>query len=141
MRTLKMSVVIVSSFIICWTPYFLLGLWYWFYPETMEEKVSQSLTHILFIFGLVNACLDPITYGLFTIHFRKNLQRYCGGGRTSDPDTSSSVTGSFRCSMSSFRTKKMSVLNQELQVLQSCNGNLNNFGSDFRLNGLGSSCL
>ncbi|XP_073474563.1 gonadotropin-releasing hormone II receptor-like [Aquarana catesbeiana] len=139
MRTLKMSVVIVSSFIICWTPYFLLGLWYWFYPEIMEEKVSQSTTHILFIFGLVNACLDPITYGLFTIHFRKSLQRYCGGRRTSDADTSSSVTGSFRCSMSSFRAKKMIVLNQELQVLQSCNGNFNN--PELRLNGLGTSCL
>ncbi|XP_075061298.1 gonadotropin-releasing hormone II receptor-like [Mixophyes fleayi] len=139
MRTLKMSIVIVSSFIICWTPYYLLGLWYWFYPETMEEKVSQSLTHILFIFGLVNACLDPITYGLFTIHFRKGLQRYCGGGRPSEPDTNSSVTGSFRCSMSSFRAKKITVQNQGLQVLQSYNSSSNN--SEFRTNGLGSSCI
>nr|XP_033776675.1 gonadotropin-releasing hormone II receptor-like [Geotrypetes seraphini] len=114
MRTLKMSIMIVSSFIICWMPYYLLGLWYWFHPETMEERVSQSLTHILFIFGLFNACLDPITYGLFTIHFRKGLQRYCGRTKmTADPDTNSSVTGSFRCSMSSFRVKKVTVLVQE----------------------------
>uniref|UniRef100_A0A8C9T714 Type II GnRH receptor n=1 Tax=Scleropages formosus TaxID=113540 RepID=A0A8C9T714_SCLFO len=79
MRTLKMSIVIVMSFIICWTPYYLLGLWYWFSPEDLEETVSHSLTHMLFIFGLFNACLDPITYGLFTIHFRKGLKRYCGG--------------------------------------------------------------
>ncbi|XP_029430369.1 gonadotropin-releasing hormone II receptor-like [Rhinatrema bivittatum] len=118
MRTLKMSLVIVSSFIICWTPYYLLGLWYWFYPETMEEKVSQSLTHILFIFGLVNACLDPITYGLFTIHFRKGLQRYCGRTKMiADPDTTSSVTGSFRCSMSSFRMKRTTVLIQEMPAV------------------------
>ncbi|XP_053321422.1 putative gonadotropin-releasing hormone II receptor [Spea bombifrons] len=139
MRTLKMSIVIVSSFIICWTPYYLLGLWYWFYPEAMEEKVSQSLTHILFIFGLLNACLDPITYGLFTIHFRKGLQRYCRSGRTSDPDTSSSVTGSFRCSVSSFRAKKMMVLNQELQGRQAYNGL--SAQAEFRTNGLTSSCL
>uniref|UniRef100_A0A8C4ZID7 G-protein coupled receptors family 1 profile domain-containing protein n=1 Tax=Gadus morhua TaxID=8049 RepID=A0A8C4ZID7_GADMO len=69
MRTLKMSIVIVTSFIVCWTPYYLLGLWYWLFPEDMEETVSHSLTHMLFIFGLFNACLDPITYGLFTIHF------------------------------------------------------------------------
>uniref|UniRef100_A0A3B3VNP4 Type II GnRH receptor n=1 Tax=Poecilia latipinna TaxID=48699 RepID=A0A3B3VNP4_9TELE len=75
MRTLKMSVVIVTSFIICWTPYYLLGLWYWLFPEKMEETVSHSLTHMLFIFGLFNACLDPITYGLFTIHFRQGLWR------------------------------------------------------------------
>lgn len=75
MRTLKMSIVIVTSFIICWTPYYLLGLWYWLFPEKMEETVSHSLTHMLFIFGLFNACLDPITYGLFTIHFRQGLRR------------------------------------------------------------------
>ncbi|XP_075711384.1 putative gonadotropin-releasing hormone II receptor [Rhinoderma darwinii] len=139
MRTLKMSIVIVSSFIICWTPYYFLGLWYWFYPETMEDQVSQSLTHILFIFGLANACLDPITYGLFTIHFRKGLQRYCGRRRTSETDNSSSVTGSFHCSMSSFRAKKMIVLNQEIQAFHSHNGSLNS--SHLRTNGLGSSCL
>uniref|UniRef100_A0A3P9NDI4 Type II GnRH receptor n=1 Tax=Poecilia reticulata TaxID=8081 RepID=A0A3P9NDI4_POERE len=38
MRTLKMSVVIVSSFIVCWTPYYLLGLWYWFFPDHLEDK-------------------------------------------------------------------------------------------------------
>ncbi|XP_068169038.1 gonadotropin releasing hormone receptor 4 [Antennarius striatus] len=79
MRTLKMSIVIVTSFIICWTPYYLLGLWYWLFPERMEETVSHSLTHMLFIFGLFNACLDPITYGLFTIHFNHGLKKCCRG--------------------------------------------------------------
>lgn len=82
MRTLKMSIVIVTSFIICWTPYYLLGLWYWLFPEKMEETVSHSLTHMLFIFGLFNACLDPITYGLFTIHLRQGLKRCCQSSNT-----------------------------------------------------------
>ncbi|XP_077373754.1 gonadotropin releasing hormone receptor 4 [Festucalex cinctus] len=76
MRTLKMSIVIVTSFIICWTPYYLLGLWYWLFPQKMEETVSHSLTHMLFIFGLFNACLDPITYGLFTIHLQQGRRDY-----------------------------------------------------------------
>ncbi|KAM9376069.1 gonadotropin releasing hormone receptor 4 [Pholidichthys leucotaenia] len=75
MRTLKMSIVIVTSFIICWTPYYLLGLWYWLFPEKMERTVSHSLTHMLFIFGLFNACLDPITYGLFTVHLHQGRKR------------------------------------------------------------------
>ncbi|XP_047435795.1 putative gonadotropin-releasing hormone II receptor [Mugil cephalus] len=74
MRTLKMSIVIVICFIVCWTPYYLLGLWYWFFPDDLEGKVSHSLTHILFIFGLFNACLDPIIYGLFTIRFNRGLR-------------------------------------------------------------------
>ena len=108
MRALKMSVAIVSSFIVCWTPYYLLGLWYWFFPDDMGETVSHSLTHILFIFGLFNACLDPITYGLFTIHFRKGLKRYCGGAAVlNESENNSTMTGSFKCSPSPFRMKKL----------------------------------
>lgn len=75
MRTLKMSIVIVISFIVCWTPYYLLGLWYWFFPDDLEGKVPHSLTHILFIFGLFNTCLDPVIYGLFTIPFQRGLMK------------------------------------------------------------------
>uniref|UniRef100_H3BFP0 Type II GnRH receptor n=1 Tax=Latimeria chalumnae TaxID=7897 RepID=H3BFP0_LATCH len=113
MRTLKMSIVIVTSFIVCWTPYYLLGLWYWFSPDIAEEMVSHSTTHMLFIFGLFNTCLDPITYGFFTIHFRKGLRRYCSGARLSEMETNSTLTSSFRCSVSSFRMKRLTVLTQE----------------------------
>lgn len=96
---LKMSLVIVSSFILCWTPYYLLGLWYWFCPRAMEKRVSPALTHILFIFGLFNACLDPITYGLFTIPFGRRWG--CSCGHRSKPQPPSLATGSFHCSASS----------------------------------------
>ncbi|CAJ1049024.1 putative gonadotropin-releasing hormone II receptor [Xyrichtys novacula] len=95
MRTLKMSIVIVLSFIICWTPYYLLGLWYWFFPDDLKGKVSQSLTHILFIFGLINACLDPIIYGLFTIHFSKGLRKYyCNSALSSELENNTVITES-----------------------------------------------
>ncbi|XP_067827234.1 gonadotropin-releasing hormone II receptor-like [Heptranchias perlo] len=117
MRTLKMSIIIVTSFIVCWAPYYLLGLWYWFSPEMLsEEKVSHALSHILFIFGLFNTVLDPLTYGLFTIHFRKGLQRYCHSAKiASNSDLNSTLTGSFRCSASSFRLKRLTALAQEGQ--------------------------
>ncbi|MBN3311954.1 GNRR2 protein, partial [Atractosteus spatula] len=114
MKTLKMSIVIVSSFIVCWTPYYLLGLWYWFSPDVLEETISHSLTHILFIFGLFNACLDPITYGLFTIHFRKGLKRYCRSATVLvESENNTTLTASFRCSLSSFRMKRQTPLGQD----------------------------
>ncbi|XP_049904894.1 putative gonadotropin-releasing hormone II receptor [Epinephelus moara] len=118
MRTLKMSIVIVSSFIICWTPYYLLGLWYWFFPSDLEGKVSHSLTHILFIFGLLNACLDPVIYGLFTIHFRKGLRRfYCNATVASDLDNTV-LTGSFTCAANSLPMKReLSRTSQERFIL------------------------
>ncbi|XP_068429010.1 putative gonadotropin-releasing hormone II receptor [Clinocottus analis] len=123
MRALKMSIVIVSSFIICWTPYYLLGLWYWFLPNDLEGKVSQSLTHMLFIFGLVNACLDPLIYGLFTIHFRKGLRRfYCNATTVSDLGNDTVLTGSFTCAANSLPLKrKVSPAIQERFTL--CGGN------------------
>ncbi|XP_034613265.1 oxytocin receptor-like [Trachemys scripta elegans] len=109
LRVLKLSLVIVSSFIVCWTPYYLLGLWYWFCPRAMEETVSQSLTHVLFIFGLLNACLDPLTYGLFTIPFRRGLGHCCWGGHGAGPEPCSPATGSSRCSATSLHTKRSTM--------------------------------
>ncbi|XP_047436792.1 gonadotropin-releasing hormone II receptor-like [Mugil cephalus] len=124
MRTLKMSIVIVLSFIICWTPYYLLGLWYWFFPDDLEGKVSHSLTHILFIFGLVNACLDPVIYGLFTIRFRNGLRRYYCNARVTDPDNSTVITGSFTCAANSLSLRRdVSPATQERLTL--CSDNYN----------------
>ncbi|MBN3277871.1 GNRR2 protein, partial [Polyodon spathula] len=115
MRTLKMSIGIVTSFIVCWTPYYLLGLWYWFSPDVLEETVSHSLTHMLFLFGLFSACLDPITYGLFTIHFT-GLKRYCcSTSIMTESETNSTMTSSFRGSASSFRMKRRTVLAHNTQ--------------------------
>ncbi|XP_043933785.1 gonadotropin-releasing hormone II receptor-like isoform X2 [Protopterus annectens] len=72
MKTLKMTIVIVASFIICWTPYYLLGLWYWFQPE-MIQKMPEYINHSLFLFGLLHTCSDPIIYGLYTPSFREDM--------------------------------------------------------------------
>ncbi|XP_074020665.1 gonadotropin-releasing hormone II receptor-like [Numenius arquata] len=97
MRTLKMSIVIVLTFIVCWTPYYLLGLWYWFSPEMLtREKVPPSLSHILFLFGLFNTCLDPLVYGLFTVRFRREMWGVCH--RRRHQEAASTFTGSFRVS-------------------------------------------
>ncbi|KAM4014430.1 gonadotropin-releasing hormone II receptor-like isoform 1-T4 [Anomaloglossus baeobatrachus] len=107
MRTFKMSLVIVLTFIVCWTPYYLLGIWYWFSPEMLiRRKVPPSLSHILFLFGLFNACLDPIIYGLFTIHFRREISRVCRCSSPGPDDTTSLGTGSFRTSMAAVSLKR-----------------------------------
>nr|XP_056709206.1 gonadotropin-releasing hormone II receptor-like [Euleptes europaea] len=98
MRSLKMSVIIVLTFVVCWTPYYLLGLWYWFSPEMLtRQQVPPSLSHILFLFGLFNACLDPLIYGLFAMHFQAESKRSCCcSKRKKEPGAASVLTGSFR---------------------------------------------
>lgn len=73
LRALRLALLVLLTFVLCWTPYYLLGLWYWFSP-TMLTKVSPSLSHILFLFGLLNAPLDPLLYGAFTLGCRRRHQ-------------------------------------------------------------------
>uniref|UniRef100_A0A8C5D1L6 Type II GnRH receptor n=1 Tax=Gouania willdenowi TaxID=441366 RepID=A0A8C5D1L6_GOUWI len=107
MRTLKMSIVIVICFIVCWTPYYLLGLWYWFFPDDLEGKVSHSLTHILFIFGLFNACLDPVIYGLFTIRFHRGLRNCCRKATVmTGRETDTVLSRSLKCTAAALPSKR-----------------------------------
>uniref|UniRef100_A0A665V4N1 Type II GnRH receptor n=1 Tax=Echeneis naucrates TaxID=173247 RepID=A0A665V4N1_ECHNA len=107
MRTLKMSIIIVICFIVCWTPYYLLGLWYWFFPDDLEGKVSHSLTHILFIFGLFNACLDPIIYGLFTIRFCKGQQGHKRkAAMLPDKESNTVIMDSLKCATTALPSKR-----------------------------------
>ncbi|NXE50616.1 GNRR2 protein, partial [Casuarius casuarius] len=73
MKTLKMTIVIVATFIICWTPYYLLGLWYWFQPD-MIQRMPEYINHSFFLFGLLHTCTDPVIYGLYTPSFREDVQ-------------------------------------------------------------------
>ncbi|XP_002810361.3 gonadotropin-releasing hormone II receptor [Pongo abelii] len=73
LRALRLALLILLTFIVCWTPYYLLGLWYWF-SLTMLTEVPPSLSHILFLFSLLNAPLDPLLYGAFTLGCRRGHQ-------------------------------------------------------------------
>lgn len=86
MKTLKMTIVIVSSFVICWTPYYLLGIWYWFQPAIIQ-RTPEYVHHILFVFGNLNTCCDPVIYGFYTASFRADLADVvicCCGRQTND---------------------------------------------------------
>ncbi|XP_070822224.1 gonadotropin-releasing hormone II receptor-like [Chaetodon trifascialis] len=76
MKTLKMTVVIVLSFVVCWTPYYLLGIWYWFQPD-MLRVTPDYVHHALFVFGNLNTCCDPVIYGFYTPSFRADLAACC----------------------------------------------------------------
>ncbi|KAK2909599.1 hypothetical protein Q8A73_007314 [Channa argus] len=75
-KTLKMTVVIVLSFVVCWTPYYLLGIWYWFHPD-MLRVTPEYVHHALFVFGNLNTCCDPVIYGFYTPSFRADLAACC----------------------------------------------------------------
>ncbi|CAM9804690.1 unnamed protein product [Lampetra fluviatilis] len=124
MRTLKMSIAIVSSFVVCWTPYYVLGIWYWFDRSIVSRKVVPHFVEEMSLtFGLLNACLDPVIYGVFAAHVRREVRRCCRWPRTAahDRDSSSTpVTGSFRYSASSVRSRRGSSDCTLLRLLLLC---------------------
>lgn len=89
MKTLRMALVIVLSFVACWTPYYLLGLWFWFRPAALR-LTPEAVHHALFVFGNLNACCDPVIYGFYTPAFRADLAACCRrarGGASPEPAT------------------------------------------------------
>ncbi|XP_063172781.1 gonadotropin-releasing hormone receptor [Candoia aspera] len=75
-RALKMSAIAILTFVVCWTPYYLLGLWYWFSPEMLaREQVPPSLSHTFFLFGLFSTCLDPLVYCFCSARLRTSRRQ------------------------------------------------------------------
>ncbi|XP_050402450.1 adipokinetic hormone/corazonin-related peptide receptor variant I isoform X2 [Patella vulgata] len=74
-RTLKMTLVIVSVFILCWTPYFFMAALWWF-DRDAASKVDPKVQRGLFLFAVSNACMDPIVYGMFTATFRREAKKW-----------------------------------------------------------------
>ncbi|XP_072389103.1 adipokinetic hormone/corazonin-related peptide receptor variant I [Diabrotica undecimpunctata] len=69
-RTLKMTIIIVFVFFICWTPYQVMTIWYW-YDHSSAEALDERIQKALFLFACTNSCMNPVVYGLFNIRRRR----------------------------------------------------------------------
>ncbi|XP_021938115.1 gonadotropin-releasing hormone receptor isoform X3 [Zootermopsis nevadensis] len=80
-RTLKMAIIIFVVFFICWTPYYVMCLWYWI-DEASAETVDQRVQKGLFLFACTNSCMNPIVYGYFNFRSGRGSGYAAPGGRT-----------------------------------------------------------
>ncbi|ODM93483.1 Gonadotropin-releasing hormone II receptor [Orchesella cincta] len=72
-RTLKMTLIMVATFCLCWTPYNVMSLWYWFDKES-ARAVDQKIQKGLFLFACTNSCFNPVIYGFYHFLPRRNSQ-------------------------------------------------------------------
>ncbi|KAG8187293.1 hypothetical protein JTE90_019182 [Oedothorax gibbosus] len=70
-KTLKLTVCIIASFIVCWTPYFIVHNVRIFSNYTI--KVPRTLIIGAETFALLNSALNPIFYGYFNVRVRKGF--------------------------------------------------------------------
>ena len=60
-KSVKVMGILVSGFIVCWTPYYVMSLWWWIDQES-AEKFDYKLQKLLWAFACANNCLNPLLY-------------------------------------------------------------------------------
>lgn len=93
MKSLRISVVIVAAFIICWTPYYAMvceTICYFrrcsfvfghaqmliFMFTNPDERLSDDLQSGIFFFGMSNSLINPLIYGAFQYQPIKKRRQY-----------------------------------------------------------------
>ncbi|KAA8593505.1 oxytocin receptor [Etheostoma spectabile] len=70
-KTVKMTVVVVLAYIICWTPFFIVQLWsVW----DFEAPTQTATFTILMLLASLNSCANPCIYLLFSEKLPKTLK-------------------------------------------------------------------
>lgn len=61
---LRQTLIIILAFIICWTPYAIVVLWYQCDREGFKESGHQSI-EMFWLFAVSNSAVNPFIYGKF----------------------------------------------------------------------------
>ncbi|XP_041463824.1 gonadotropin-releasing hormone II receptor-like [Lytechinus variegatus] len=72
MKALRLTATIVTAFVMCWGPYYVLSTWYHFDTRWQTGAGLPNpdwMIHIMMALGYSNICLDPIIYGIFVTRF------------------------------------------------------------------------
>lgn len=70
-KTLKMTFAIITTFVLCWTPYFVTTL-IRIYSD-YKVKISPSVIAFAETIALLQSGLNPLLYGCFTLKMRRGL--------------------------------------------------------------------
>uniref|UniRef100_A0A452GYZ3 G-protein coupled receptors family 1 profile domain-containing protein n=1 Tax=Gopherus agassizii TaxID=38772 RepID=A0A452GYZ3_9SAUR len=87
-KTVKMTVVTVIAYVLCWAPFFIVQLWSVWYPSDVWNEFSFT---IIMLLGNLNSCANPWIYMYFCGHIP-----YCAKKRSKNisAQEESVITGS-----------------------------------------------
>uniref|UniRef100_A0AAX7V1I1 Vasopressin V2 receptor n=1 Tax=Astatotilapia calliptera TaxID=8154 RepID=A0AAX7V1I1_ASTCA len=93
LKTVRMTLVIVLVYTICWSPFFIVQLWAAWDPDPPDQGVAFT---ILMLLASLNSCTNPWIYTAFSSSVSRELQNllHCGsrsGRRGSLPDDSTTT--------------------------------------------------
>lgn len=107
-KTIKMSLCIILTFVVCWTPYFVVHNLRVF--TNYKLSIPGPVKVLVETLALLNSAINPIIYGCFNLRVRQGLKEACcsriyTGSNHSEFDSSSTVTLYSRQQMLSVRFK------------------------------------
>uniref|UniRef100_A0A8D8ZAE7 Gonadotropin-releasing hormone receptor n=1 Tax=Cacopsylla melanoneura TaxID=428564 RepID=A0A8D8ZAE7_9HEMI len=88
-RTLRMTIIIVLTFFVCWTPYVIMTVWYMIDWDSARSVINANVQDILFIMALSNSCLNPVIYGRYTRFLKFGTGKSCWSRFERSPTVSS----------------------------------------------------
>jgi hypothetical protein len=63
-KILNQTLIIIIAFLICWTPYVFIALWYQIDIDS-ASKLPSGLIDFLYMFAVTNSVVNPFIYGKF----------------------------------------------------------------------------
>ncbi|XP_077026057.1 C3a anaphylatoxin chemotactic receptor [Tamandua tetradactyla] len=79
-KTLRVAMVVVLVFLVCWTPYHFIGVLLLFTdPETPLGRALLSWDHVSIALASANSCFNPFLYALLGKDFRKKAKQSMQG--------------------------------------------------------------
>lgn len=77
-RVLKMLIVVVLEFFICWTPLYVVNTLSFFAPRALYEGLGYTGISLLQLLAQASCCCNPITYCFMSSSFRRAFLKAFG---------------------------------------------------------------
>ncbi|KAG8193171.1 hypothetical protein JTE90_006997 [Oedothorax gibbosus] len=97
-KTLMVTVVIVLTFVVCWTPYYVTMIIFVFLQP--DEELDQNLQTFVFFFGSSTAMLNPLIYGAF--HLRPRTPEKTSANKSTTGAVNNSGSSRVEMSLTTF---------------------------------------
>uniref|UniRef100_A0A8U8AQB0 Cholecystokinin B receptor n=1 Tax=Geospiza parvula TaxID=87175 RepID=A0A8U8AQB0_GEOPR len=78
-RVIRMLVVIVAMFFLCWLPIFAANTWRAFSPRAAQRALSGTPIAFIHLLSYTSACANPLIYCFMNRRFRKAFGATCAG--------------------------------------------------------------
>ncbi|KAH8250996.1 hypothetical protein KR026_004090 [Drosophila bipectinata] len=134
MKSLRISVVIIIAFLICWTPYYVMMIIFMFLNP--DKRLGDDLQDAIFFFGMSNSLVNPLIYGAFHLCPGKGGKSSGGGGnnnayslnRGDSQRTPSMLTAVTQVDGTGGSSRQMRAFRQQSYYRNSSNGGIGGGG-------------